>query len=85
MSVADAQAYAAWLGRNAGGRYRLPGAGEFGPEGAASHGRAVAAWTALCADNACARRVAVGAGGKRTMVDSARGHPDVGINLVRER
>lgn len=85
VSVADAQAYAAWLGRSTGQRYRLPGAGEFGASGAASHGRAVAAWTTLCADNSCARRVAVGARGARRTFDAGRGHADVGINLVRER
>ena len=85
MSVADAQAYVAWLSRTTGHRYRLPGAGEFGAGGAASEGRAISVWTTLCADTACERRVAVGRGGTRRTLEAARGHADVGINLVRER
>lgn len=76
VSADDALAFAAWLGKQDGHRYRLPSAGELREPGA--HG--IGGWLTLCADHACTtRRVA----GKSAPRDASRGYDDVGIHLVR--
>ena len=77
VSAPDAEAYAAWIGKTEKRRYRLPSAGEL----KASPTTPVSGWTTLCADSKCARRMA---SGKPRALVADRGHPDVGIRLVRE-
>ncbi|HXH01265.1 MAG TPA: bifunctional serine/threonine-protein kinase/formylglycine-generating enzyme family protein, partial [Xanthomonadaceae bacterium] len=83
VSAADAEAYAQWLGRRTGKRYRLPGANEAGalPRGG---GRAVAEWLRDCRAGCRARAVA-GASwrGGASQRDADRGHDDVGFRVVR--
>ena len=78
VSALDAEAYAAWLGMREKRRYRLPSAGEL----KAAATVPVSGWTTLCADNACAKRMA---SGKLRALVASRGYADVGIRLVRER
>ena len=76
VSAADAQAYAAWRSREEGRRYRLPSAGELRAQPTSP----VSGWVTLCADTACARRMA---SGKNRPLEAARGYEDVGIRLVQ--
>ena len=78
VTAADAQAYANWLDAQGKGRHRLPSAGEL----RAQPLQPIAGWTTLCADAACAQRVA---SGKLRPLDAAQGYPDVGIRLARAR
>ncbi len=76
VSAADAEAYAIWLGKRDRQRYHLPSAGELRAQTATP----VSGWLTLCADASCRRRMV---SGKNRAVDAGRGHPDVGILLVR--
>ena len=76
VSALDAEAYAVWLGKRDKRRYRLPSAGELRTQAAMP----VSGWLTLCADASCRRRMV---SGKTRPVESGRGHPDVGILLVR--
>lgn len=78
VSAADAQAYAAWLSAREKRRYRLPTAGEVRAQPATP----VSGWLTLCGDAGCRTRMA---SGKPRPLQASRGHPDVGIRLVRER
>ena len=86
VSVPDAEAYARWLGRRDGHRYRLPTAGEVAQLPAAG-GRAVSEWRADCGPD-CSRHRAAGAswrsGDAARVLDAGRGYDDVGFRLVRE-
>ena len=77
VSAGDAQAYAAWRTAQEPGRFRLPSAGELKAQPAP-----VSGWLTLCADRACSRRMA---SGQPRPLDAARGYPNIGIRLVRER
>lgn len=76
VSAADAMAYAGWRSQQDGRRYRLPSAGEMREQ--PTH--PIAGWLTLCADSACAKRMA---SGKPRPLDATRGYEDVGIRLVR--
>ncbi len=76
VSAFDAEAYAVWLGKQDRKRYRLPSAGELRAQAAMP----VSGWLTLCADATCRRRMV---SGKARPVEAGRGHPDVGILLVR--
>ena len=76
VSAADAQAYAAWLGTQDQGRYRLPSAGEVRTQPTTP----VSGWLTLCANRECSQRMA---SGKPRALDADRGFEDVGIRLVR--
>jgi hypothetical protein len=78
VSAADAQAYAGWLGSQGRGQHRLSSAGELRTQPLLP----ISGWTTLCADSACAKRMA---SGKPRALDARRGYPDVGIRLVRVR
>ena len=65
-----------WLGKRHGKRYRLPTAGELRAQTAMP----VSGWLTLCADANCRRRMV---SGKTRAVEAGRGHPDIGILLVR--
>ena len=76
VSAADALAFAAWLGKQDGHRYRLPSAGELREPAS----RRIGGWLTLCADRSCATRMVAG---KSAPLDASRGYDDVGIQLVR--
>lgn len=78
VSAGDAQAYAAWRSARENRRYRLPSSGELKAQATTP----VSGWLTLCADRACSRRMA---SGQTRPLDAARGYPNVGIRLVRER
>lgn len=86
VSVSDAEAYARWLGRRDGHRYRLPTAGEVAQLPAAG-GRALSEWRADCGAD-CSQRRADGASWRSEdaarVLDAGRGYDDVGFRLVRE-
>lgn len=75
VSAADALAYASWLGKQDGARYRLPSAGELRAQPTTAGG-----WLTLCADHACSSRMV---NGKPQPLDASRGYTDVGILLAR--
>ncbi|HLT43536.1 MAG TPA: bifunctional serine/threonine-protein kinase/formylglycine-generating enzyme family protein [Luteimonas sp.] len=86
VSVPDAEAYAQWLGRRDGHRYRLPTAGEVAQLPAAG-GRALSEWRADCGAD-CSQHRAGGASWRSEdaarVLDAGRGYDDVGFRLVRE-
>ena len=76
VSAADALAFAAWLGKQDGHRYRLPSVGELREP----ISRRFGGWLTLCADRSCAMRTVAG---KSEPLDASRGYDDGGIQLVR--
>lgn len=85
VSWQDAHAYAQWLGRRDGRRYRLARAAEL-QAAPVRTARAVAAWTDACG-NTCSRRIAAGKGwrgGSDRALDSDRGYDDVSFRLARD-
>jgi len=87
VSWQDAAAYADWLGKRSGQRYRLPNAAEARLLPAGGGARPVAEWNNDCSGG-CGKRVASGKGwrgndGGRGL-DANRGYDDVGFRLVRE-
>jgi serine/threonine-protein kinase PpkA len=86
VSVADAEAYAQWLGRRDGHRYRLPTVAEAARLPPAA-GRAFSEWRADCGSD-CGQRRAVGASWRTEdsarLLDAGRGYDDVAFRLVRE-
>jgi len=92
ISHADAEAYAAWVSRQTGQRYRLPAAAELRAGGASSptigSGKALHEWSGDCEQTSprgdCSQRLALGAAGSQRGSDPARGFEDIGFRLVRE-
>ncbi|GAA4866857.1 bifunctional serine/threonine-protein kinase/formylglycine-generating enzyme family protein [Luteimonas vadosa] len=87
VSWQDASAYAEWLGRRHGTRYRLPSATEARQLPAGDGARAVAEWARDCSGG-CGNRLVSGRSwrgdqGTRPL-DASRGYDDVGFRLVRE-
>ncbi|NUS38475.1 MAG: SUMF1/EgtB/PvdO family nonheme iron enzyme [Lysobacter sp.] len=87
VSWGDASAYAQWLGRRTGFRYRLPNAGEERALPATGGSRAISEWLGQCG-NGCGERLGAGRSwrgpsGTRPL-DPGRGYDDVGFRLVRE-
>lgn len=87
VSWQDANAYANWLSRRNGERYRLPSATESRQLPASGGPRAVAEWSRDCSGG-CDNRLASGRSwrgdsGARAL-EAARGYDDVGFRLVRE-
>jgi serine/threonine protein kinase len=86
VSYADAVAYAQWMQKQTGERYRLPRNGEFASAGG-SGGHRVSQWLDAC-NGGCAERVVIGGswrgGGDRRSLDASRGYDDVGFRLVRD-
>lgn len=82
----DADAFARWLGRQNGGNYRLPAAGEAGLLAAAPGGRKLSEWLLDCSDD-CQTRAVSGDSWRRGGSPAragGRGYDDVGFRLVRE-
>ena len=87
VSWQDAAAYADWLGKRSGQRYRLPNVAEARLLPASGGARPVAEWSSDCSGG-CGKRVASGKGwrgndGGRGL-DANRGYDDVGFRVVRE-
>lgn len=86
VSVADAEAYAQWLGRRDGRRYRLPTVAEAARLPAAP-GRPLSEWRADCGAD-CDQRRATGASWRSEdsarLLEAGRGYDDVAFRLVRE-
>jgi serine/threonine-protein kinase PpkA len=86
VSWQDAQAYAQWLGRRDGKRYRLARPAEANAAPPAST-KPVATWSDACAET-CSQRVAAGRGWRGGKADRAlagdRGYDDVGFRLARD-
>ena len=85
VSWQDAHAYAQWLGRRDGRRYRLARPAELraAPVRAA---KPVAAWTDGCGGD-CSERIAAGKGWRGESdraLSSSRGYDDVGFRLARD-
>ncbi|HEY4582241.1 MAG TPA: SUMF1/EgtB/PvdO family nonheme iron enzyme, partial [Lysobacter sp.] len=88
VSVQDAEAYALWLGTQAGGRFRLPSAAESSRRAADTGARAVGLWLRDCGKNCRERAVTAGSWrGRKTSepLAASRGYDDVGFRLLRER
>jgi serine/threonine-protein kinase PpkA len=87
VSLQDAEAYAAWLSRQTGQKWRLPNATEAQQTAAVDPGRDVSLWLRDCA-GACTKRKASGASwrSKKAQRDllANRGYDDVGFRLVRD-
>ncbi|WP_149193892.1 bifunctional serine/threonine-protein kinase/formylglycine-generating enzyme family protein [Luteimonas suaedae] len=87
VSWADAEAYAQWLSRETGHRYRLPTASEARERAHESGATPVAEWLLDCAGD-CERRAVRGTSWRRDAAtrdaDAGRGYDDVGFRLVRE-
>jgi hypothetical protein len=87
VSMADAEAYAAWYSRQTGHRYRLPNAVESRQTAAEISGRDLSLWLRECGSN-CRQRQALGTSWRSKQVqralDAHRGYDDVGFRLVRE-
>jgi len=86
VSLADAEAYAAWYSRQTGHDYRLPSAAESRQTAAEISGRKLALWSRDCARD-CSERQALGTSwrskqGQRAL-EANRGYDDVGFRLVR--
>jgi tRNA A-37 threonylcarbamoyl transferase component Bud32 len=85
VSYADAAAYAQWLQKQTGERYRLPRSGEVaGAAGSGEHH--VSQWLDAC-QGGCGQRMVAGKGwrgGDGRALDASRGYDDVGFRLVRD-
>ncbi|HSM10547.1 MAG TPA: bifunctional serine/threonine-protein kinase/formylglycine-generating enzyme family protein [Lysobacter sp.] len=86
VSLADAEAYAAWYSRQTGHDYRLPSAAESRQTAAEISGRKLALWSRDCGRD-CSERQALGTSwrskqGQRAL-EANRGYDDVGFRLVR--
>ena len=87
VSMADAEAYARWLGRRDGHQYRLPTVQESATRAASiPGGRALSLWQRDCGKD-CNRRQVRGASWRsdRTerLLEADRGYDDVGFRLTR--
>ena len=86
VSYADAAAYAQWMQKQTGERYRLPRGGEI--TGSGGGGKRVSQWLDACSGG-CNKRVAAGnswrGGGETRPLDADRGYDDVGFRLVRDQ
>jgi tRNA A-37 threonylcarbamoyl transferase component Bud32 len=86
VSYADAAAYAQWMQKQSGERYRLPRSGEVAASGGGGE-RHVSQWLDACSGG-CAKRSVVGGswrdGDNSRALDADRGYDDVGFRLVRD-
>ena len=86
VSYADAAAYAQWLQKQTGERYRLPRSGELAVPGNAG-GKRVSQWLDACSGG-CDKRVVAGGswrdGAETRPLEADRGYDDVGFRLVRD-
>lgn len=85
VSYADAAAYAQWLQKQTGERYRMPRSGEIA--GSGNGGKRVSQWLDACKGD-CNTRIATGGswrgGGDTRPLEADRGYDDVGFRLVRD-
>jgi hypothetical protein len=88
VSLQDAEAYAMWLGEQAGGKFRLPTASESSRTSADTRGRAISLWLRDCGTSCLQRVVTAGSWRGRKAAEplvANRGYDDVGFRLLRER
>ena len=88
VSLQDAEAYALWLGTQAGGRFRLPTAVESSRTLPQTGSRAISLWLRDCGENCLERMVTAGSWRGRKAQEALtanRGYDDVGFRLLRER
>jgi tRNA A-37 threonylcarbamoyl transferase component Bud32 len=88
VSLQDAEAYAMWLGEQAGGKFRLPTSGESSRASADTGGRAISLWLRDCGTSCLQRVVTAGSWRGRKAPEplvANRGYDDVGFRLLRER
>ncbi len=87
ISWQDANAYAQWLSKETGNRYRLSTSAESPLMPVSGGARAVSEWRNDCGAD-CNRRIATGRSWRsddaRRQLDAARGYDDVGFRLVRD-
>lgn len=87
VSWQDAAAYADWLSRRHGHRYRLPSAAEARHLPASGGSKPVAEWNVDCSGG-CSQRVTTGTSWRGTSgtrpMDASRGYDDVGFRVVRD-
>ena len=87
VSWQDANAYAQWLSKDTGIRYRLSSVAEAGLMPGSGGARAVAEWRSECGGD-CNRRVATGRSWRsdnaQRQLDAGRGYDDIGFRLVRD-
>jgi hypothetical protein len=88
VSLQDAEAYAMWLGAQAGGKFRLPSSVEASRTSADTGGRAISLWLRDCGTS-CLQRVVSGSSWRGRKAPEPlvanRGYDDVGFRLLRER
>ena len=88
VSLQDAEAYALWLGTQAGGRFRLPTAVESSRTLPQTGSRTISLWLRDCGKNCLERMVTAGSWRGRKAQEALtanRGYDDVGFRLLRER
>ncbi|MCR6662555.1 MAG: bifunctional serine/threonine-protein kinase/formylglycine-generating enzyme family protein [Luteimonas sp.] len=87
ISWQDAHAYAQWLSKETGNRYRLSTSAESPLMPVSGGARAIAEWRNECGAD-CDRRIATGRSWRsneaRRPLDASRGYDDVGFRLVRD-
>ena len=88
VSLQDAEAYALWLGEQAGGKFRLPTSAEAARTPADTGSRAISLWLRDCGTG-CLQRVVTGNSWRGRKAPEPlvanRGYDDVGFRLLRER
>lgn len=87
VSLADAQAYAQWLGHQTGHNYRLPTIVESRSIAPQIIGREISMWQLDCGDG-CKERAVLGESWRKQegtrILDAERGYDDVGFRLLRQ-
>ncbi|WP_133499680.1 bifunctional serine/threonine-protein kinase/formylglycine-generating enzyme family protein [Cognatilysobacter terrigena] len=88
VSLQDAEAYANWLGGQAGGKFRLPSSSDSSRASADVGGRSISLWLRDCGGSCLERMVTAHSWRGRTAQEpltANRGYDDVGFRLMRER
>ncbi|QDH69500.1 bifunctional serine/threonine-protein kinase/formylglycine-generating enzyme family protein [Marilutibacter alkalisoli] len=87
VSMADAEAYALWLGKQTGHKYRVPTSTESKATAAVIIGRELSLWQRDCGSD-CNQRQTAGRSWRNSnderLLQASRGYDDVGFRLIRE-